>query len=152
MSGIVPEPGIARRALPEVVDFFENLTPQSLARIDGIYGPGARFRDPFSEVEGVDAISRIFEHMFERLDSPRFVVLDRLADGDQAFLTWDFEFRFRGSRRAGLERIHGSTHLRFDPDGRIAVHRDYWDAAEELYGKLPVLGGLMRWLRRRAAS
>jgi hypothetical protein len=27
---------------------------------------------------------------------------------------------------------------------------DYWDAAEELYEKLPVLGGLMRWLKRAA--
>jgi len=33
---------------------------------------------------------------------------------------------------------------------RVAVHRDYWDAAEELYEKLPVLGSLMRWLKRRA--
>lgn len=30
------------------------------------------------------------------------------------------------------------------------MHRDYWDAAEELYEKLPVLGDLMRWLRRQA--
>ena len=29
------------------------------------------------------------------------------------------------------------------------VHRDYWDAAEELYEKLPLLGALMRWLKRR---
>jgi steroid delta-isomerase len=28
------------------------------------------------------------------------------------------------------------------------VHRDYWDAAEELYEKLPVLGALMRWLKQ----
>ena len=37
-----------------------------------------------------------------------------------------------------------------NPDGRIALHRDYWDAAEELYEKLPVLGVLMRWLKSRA--
>jgi hypothetical protein len=30
------------------------------------------------------------------------------------------------------------------------MHRDYWDAAEELYEKLPVLGGLMRFLKRAA--
>jgi len=29
-------------------------------------------------------------------------------------------------------------------------HRDYWDAAEELYEKLPVIGALMRWLKKRA--
>ena len=37
-------------------------------------------------------------------------------------------------------------------DGRIARHRDYWDAAGELYEKLPLLGTLMRWLRRRIAA
>ena len=31
-------------------------------------------------------------------------------------------------------------------------HRDYWDAAEELYEKLPVLGALMRLLRRKLAA
>jgi hypothetical protein len=35
---------------------------------------------------------------------------------------------------------------------RVAVHRDYWDAAEELYEKLPVVGGVMRWLKKRANS
>jgi steroid delta-isomerase len=48
--------------------------------------------------------------------------------------------------------VHGATHLRFAPDGRIALHRDYWDAAEELYEKLPLVGALMRWLRSRASA
>jgi hypothetical protein len=38
-----------------------------------------------------------------------------------------------------------------DDQGRVSLHRDYWDAAEELYEKLPVVGALMRWLRRRIA-
>ena len=40
-----------------------------------------------------------------------------------------------------------STH---SVDGRIVMHRDYWDVAEELYEKLPLIGALMRWLKRRA--
>ena len=46
-------------------------------------------------------------------------------------------------------RIHGSSHLRFAHDGRVAYHRDYWDAAEELYETLPLLGSLLRWIKRR---
>ena len=48
--------------------------------------------------------------------------------------------------------IRGGSHLVLADDGRIADHRDYWDAAEELYEKLPVVGGLMRWLKKRASS
>jgi hypothetical protein len=49
--------------------------------------------------------------------------------------------------------IRGASHLVLREEAgqwRVAVHRDYWDAAEELYEKLPVLGSLMRWLKRRA--
>jgi hypothetical protein len=42
--------------------------------------------------------------------------------------------------------------LVLDEAGRITLHRDYWDAAEELYEKLPLIGGLMRWLKRRSNS
>ena len=48
-----------------------------------------------------------------------------------------------------MQRIHGATLLRFDADGRISEHRDYWDAAGELYAKLPLIGPLMRWLKHR---
>ena len=39
-----------------------------------------------------------------------------------------------------------------DAQGQVTLHRDYWDAAEELYEKLPVVGALMRWLKKRANS
>jgi type I restriction enzyme M protein len=55
--------------------------------------------------------------------------------------------------RGGAEqKIAGATHLVFNAEGQIELHRDYWDAAEELYEKLPVVGSLMRWLKRRANS
>ena len=38
------------------------------------------------------------------------------------------------------------------PEEAPIWQRDYWDAAEELYEKLPIVGTLMRWLKRRAAS
>lgn len=34
---------------------------------------------------------------------------------------------------------------------RITLHRDYWDPAKDLYGKVPVLGSLMRFIRSRLA-
>ena len=50
------------------------------------------------------------------------------------------------------QTIRGGSHLVFSEDGLVTLHRDYWDAAEELYEKLPVVGSLMRWLKKRANS
>ena len=137
--------------LKPVVAFFEGLKPEDLPRLGALYAPGVRFKDPFNEVTGVAAVAAIFGHMFANLDGPRFEVRDVVVQGDQAFLSWDFVFRMRRFNRAE-QRIRGGSHLRFGPDGLITEHRDYWDAAEELYEKLPVLGALMRWLKKKAAS
>ena len=55
-------------------------------------------------------------------------------------------------RDVAYECIHGGTLVHFDAQGRVTLHRDYWDTAEELYEKLPVLGRLMRWLRQAGST
>lgn len=135
--------------LEQVVRFFEQINITTVGQLGHVYTQDAFFKDPFNEVRGIEAITRIFTHMFDQVDSPRFVVTDRVLQGDQAFLTWDFLFRMK--RFSGIEHcIRGATHLRFATDGRVSFHRDYWDAAEELYEKLPLLGSLMRALKRLA--
>jgi len=130
-----------------VIAFFEQLKPADLSRMEAQYTEQAFFKDPFNEVKGVAGVKAIFAHMFESLDSPRFTVLDALVQQNQCFLSWDFHFKLKGQSLP--RRIHGSSHLRFAPDGRVAYHRDYWDAAEEFYEKLPLLGSLLRLIKRR---
>lgn len=139
-------------AVQAVVDFFENLQPHDLDGIARLYAADARFKDPFNEVQGVPAIQAIFRHMFEQLETPRFQVTERVWQGDRCFLVWDFHFALRRWRPGTPQVIRGASLLVLAPDGRVQWHRDYWDAAEELYEKLPVIGGLMRWLRQRART
>lgn len=137
-------------AIARFARYFEQLQPADIARLGQYYAADARFKDPFNDVRGVPAIARIFQHMFESLEQPRFVVTHQLQQGSDAFLSWDFTFRFKNFRRDQLQCIQGATHLKLDDAGLVTLHRDYWDAAEELYEKLPLVGGLMRWLKARA--
>ena len=136
----------------EVVRFFESLTPASVDELPGIYDTQARFKDPFNDVTGLPAIAHIFKHMFVALEDPRFVVTSRVVQGHQCFLTWEFRFRFRRFKQGQNQVILGATHLLFSQTGLVTLHRDYWDAAEELYEKLPLIGSLMVWLKKRANS
>ena len=135
-----------------IVKFFETLTPHSMAQLGQIYDQQARFTDPFNDVIGVAAISHIFEHMFVSLQQPHFVVTQQVLQGSQCFLTWEFRFYFKGYKTGQEQVILGASHLQLSNTGLITVHRDYWDAAQELYEKLPVLGSVMRWLKRRVNS
>lgn len=134
-----------------LVAYFETLSQDGVARMGEFYAAEVWFKDPFNEVQGLAQVQRIFSHMFVALDRPRFVVTAQVEDGHQCFLTWDFEFYFR-KQGSALQTIRGSSHLKFNEAGQVVYHRDYWDAAEELYEKLPLLGSLMRWLKKRVGT
>ncbi|MBP0596778.1 nuclear transport factor 2 family protein [Herbaspirillum sp. LeCh32-8] len=130
----------------ELVRFFETLTQDNAAQVAAIYAADARFKDPFNEVQGLEAIQHLFAHMFKQVKDPRFKITATVAQGEQVFLTWDFFFRMPPFS-AGEQCIRGATHFHLAEDGRVLYHRDYWDAAEELYEKLPLVGLFMRGLK-----
>jgi steroid Delta-isomerase len=132
-----------------LVEYFQTLTPAGVGEMGAYYREDCYFRDPFNEVRGVKALQHIFSDMFVRLHDPRFTVVETIINDQGAVLIWDFEFRIKSLKPALPRRIHGLSHLRFAADGRVCYHRDYWDAAGELYEQLPLIGALMRWLKRR---
>ncbi|OHX21340.1 nuclear transport factor 2 family protein [Chromobacterium sphagni] len=134
-------------ALSALLDWYQALSPDNLGDIDRYSAPDARLKDPFNDVAGVRAIEAVFRHMFHRLAAPRFVVA-ALRQRNQAFVSRDFHFGLGGRQY----RIHGGSHLFFDDSGLVDRHRDYWDAAEELLQKLPLIGAPIAWLRRRLAA
>lgn len=129
------------------LDWFATLSPATLEDIDAVYAEGATFRDPFNAVRGRQEIKALYARMFSTLAAPRFIIGEVIAQNDRAFVSWDFSFVMMGK----AQRIHGGTLFTLAADGRIADHHDYWDAAEGVYEKLPVLGGLLRLIKRRMA-
>jgi hypothetical protein len=130
--------------LDQLIACFENLTRDNLPQLVACYAADAYFKDPFNEVTGQAAIERIFRHMFDQVADPFFTVSECVREENAALLVWQFHFGPTLRRKI----IRGASHLKFNNQGRVSFHRDYWDAAEELYAKLPVLGGLMRALAR----
>jgi steroid Delta-isomerase len=151
-SSVDPASDRSAAQVERVAQFFQTLQPSSIAQMGNYYTADAYFKDPFNEVRGLAAVQKIFSHMYVALDNPHFVVTDRVVQGAQCFLVWDFKFRFKRFDTITEQTVRGTSHLRFNSDGLINYHRDYWDAAEELYEKLPVVRVVMRWLKRRANS
>ena len=133
--------------LQRLIDWYQGLSPASLAELPELYHEQARFRDPFNDVTGQDAIAAIFSHMFENTAQPAFRVTDSQQRDDTAWVSWVFSGRLRGRAFA----VEGVTRLEFAGDGRVIEHRDYWDSAE-LYVQLPMLGTIVRFIRNRMSA
>lgn len=123
--------------------FFETLTPAALDDLERFVVPDVHFVDPFNDVVGSAAMRRILARMFADLPDVRFTVTD-IAVGRAGYLRW----RFTGGRWA----FEGVSELHFADDERGRRHLDHWDAAGQLYARLPLLGSVIRAVRRRVGS
>ena len=141
-----PEPAEGAR----LRTFFEHLAPADLDDLGRIYADQSRFRDPFNDVEGVAAIRRIFADMFERAPDARFTIHEVVGVPPLLYVRWGFLFT-PGRAQAPWE-VEGVSRLVLGEDGRIIDHTDYWDPATGIYERLPLIGVLLRWLRRRLSA
>jgi len=132
--------------------FFETLSEARLADLERYVTRDVRFKDPFNDVRGAAAMGAAFAHMYRTCLEPRFEVLELAVGGEAVFVHWAFHFRLRRFRPRVDRRIEGVSRVRFTSHGRVSEHVDYWDAAGQVYEHLPVLGGVLGWLRRRLAA
>jgi len=133
-----------------LVSFFEGLNEDvSLEAFRTIYDDTVIFKDPFNEAKGINAVYRIFQEMYQSLDDPRFIIHEYVEQQDIAYVKWDFIFHFKGEQKES--RFEGVSRLEMNAVGKIVSHVDFWDAAEYIYEKIPLLGSLLRFVKRRIA-
>lgn len=136
------------QALERFRRFYDEFSPAWIARLEELYAPGFVFADPFHAVTGDFATLRTyFTRVLTALAETRFIVEDVATGEDGAYVRWRWEWR----RKPGddLHVVPGVTHLRFAADGRITHHRDLFDAAGGFYETLPVVGAMLRAIKRR---
>ena len=130
---------------------LETLERETLPALLTLCDPELHFRDPFNDCHGVDAFGRVMGDMFDKLDNVRFKanhVAWSAADASAALMHWTLEANLRAFDGKPW-RVEGCSMLRFGDDGRLTAHYDYWDAAAGLYERIPLLGYVLRTLRRR---
>ena len=146
------EPGSEeeRQALATFTEFIADMTPESICeKVQQVYAEDAYFNDTLKELVGAAAIEEYMARSMGATESVRAVVDDVSSSGGDYYVRWTMYIRFKKYNDGQIARSEGISHLRFDADGKIILHRDYWDAAGGLYEHLPVIGGLIRWIKGR---
>ena len=132
----------------EYADFFENLTKEDTKELyKNFFDVNSSFEDPFQKVKGLDAIYKVFEHMYETLYEPKFIVDEINQNDSVAYLKWHFYFKL--SSKAKEQSFIGVSRVNFDNTGMVISHVDYWDAAYNVYEKIPLLGSILRMIKRK---
>ncbi|PLY09688.1 MAG: hypothetical protein C0625_00370 [Arcobacter sp.] len=133
------------------VSFFENInsfTP--INEYEKVLDTNAKFKDPFHEVVGIEKIYFIFQDMYLKLDEPKFKIKEVVEQNNIAYIKWDFEFSFKNNTKE--ESFEGVSRVEFNEKGKAISHIDYWDTAENLYEKIPILSSFIKFIKRKIKS
>jgi ketosteroid isomerase-like protein len=129
-------------------EFYENLTAEAPKEEYALFfDDSSEFQDPFQKVQGLNAIHTIFVNMYKTLENPRFQVEEVICSDDVAYLRWKFVYAL--SKNSKEESFTGVSRVVFTESAKVTSHIDYWDAAEHVYEKIPLLGSLLRFIKRK---
>lgn len=135
-------------SLSSIAGFFNGLSLAKLDHLGDIYAPGVEFHDPIHHAHGLADLRQVYQQIFQQLPELTVTVSDAHGDDRTGFLLWSMRFQLRGQERI----LTGTSHLKFAPDGRVAVQNDHWDPSFQINDELPLLGWAMRGIQRLVKS
>ncbi len=141
----------AEAALGRWKNLLADLTYDALrGQVLAVYADSLYFNDTLKTLRTGAAVEDHLLSTGKLLDSGSVEYRTEFRDslGDY-YVRW--EMRYAGPKLNGGEPIVtvGMSQLRFDEDGKVIFHQDYWDSTSGVFEHLPVVGGPLRWLRAR---
>jgi len=146
--GVILDATAESAAIARFDAFFADVTVESIrSQIDEFYAPDVYFNDTLKTLLGRPAVEAYFLRMPQHADFVRGKTLDHSRSGANYYVRWTLDVRYKGAKET--VRTMGVTLLRFDKSGRVVLHQDFWDSSAGFYEHLPVLGGVIRWIKSK---
>ncbi|KAB2662033.1 MAG: nuclear transport factor 2 family protein [Verrucomicrobia bacterium] len=148
---VAPGSDAERAAIARVKQFLGGMTAVSVrAETTNVYAPDAYLNDTLKTVRGPEAIQKYFEATMEAAESvtATFEDVTRASDGTYYF-RWVMDVRMKSVAKGKTIRTIGISQIRFDEQGRILLHQDYWDSTAGLFQQVPALGTGIRAIKAR---
>lgn len=148
-QGEVLQPGSEeeRAAIERFIALYATYTEDNIrGNVRDLYAPDAYYRDSFIELQGIEDIEAYLIEGTHMMHVLTFDVQDVAVHEGNYYLRWITRFSLK---RKKDEVIHfpGMSHVRFNKEGRIIFHQDFWDAGV-IYERLPIIGFFIRKLKR----
>ena len=139
-----------KAAISRLERFLTGLSSTSVrGSIREVYAPTLFFNDTLKTIRDVDSLEKYFLSSNDAMASYALKIerIDSTPEG--VYVRWRMDIVFRRFQKGKVQSSIGVSHIRFDKDGRVAYHQDYWDSGSNLYEKIPVLGAGIRAVKRR---
>ncbi len=137
-----------KKAIEKFYDFYKVFSGDVIRKtIKDVYAENAYFRDGFREVQGTENLEKYFLSSTETFHECTFDIQDIASHEGNYYYRWVMNLVLKRNKDEKLQAV-GMSHVRYDKNGKIIFHQDYWDTGVILE-KIPVLGTIITWIRNR---
>ena len=139
-----------KEAIFRFQSFLATFAEDTLRRdTTAVYAPDAWFNDTLKTVRGAEAIRAYYLGTIANTESITVEFTDVARSDNDYYFRWVMDVRFRAFARGRTVRTIGMTHVRFDANGRVLLHQDYWDSTQGFFEYVPVIGPVIRAIKNR---
>jgi hypothetical protein len=145
--GVSMSPQFARAAVDGFAGLYGDLSVSNVtANARKVYASDAWFNDTIATEVGIDAIEKYLLKTAKGADVVSAKINDVAVSGSDCYVRWTMEIRTKNLAGGKPITTEGISQLRFDGDGRIVLHQDFWNPATGIYQHLPLLGPVIRFV------
>jgi steroid delta-isomerase len=126
--------------------YWDELTDESVEGLRELASPNVRYRDPFMDAKGIDAVVAYHHKWFANLDDNKFEIKEYAVNGLVVYSYWRQTFRLKKLPKKSWE-LYGMSKTIYNEAGKIEDHIDYYDSSPILE-YLPVLGKVVTLIRK----
>ncbi len=148
----LPAPGTVEEGemLDRMIGFFENYTYQNLEEnTERVYAETVYFRDAFRQLNTARAIRDYLLAGLEPLDRAEFVFNNVVRSNGDFYFDWTMRLDFKKTPPDTWEESIGMTRMRFDSEGKVIFHQDYWDPTDIVYRRIPIAKQLIAYVKSK---
>lgn len=148
----LPQQGSAaeKAMLERVESLFTNYTEDNLREnVTEVYAGTVYFRDAFRQFDRASEIRDYFLHGLSPLNAAEFDFRRIVRGGDEFYIDWVMRLDFKKTPEGSWEESIGMTHMRFNSEGKVIFHQDYWDPTDIVYKRIPIARQLINFVKKK---
>ncbi len=148
MSAYISHHDSAEQVLLNFIALYSQLNKTNLNRLYSVYAKDIVFEDPAHHIEGIDALFEYFESLYTNVNQCGFEIHKKALKGNSAFINWTLTMRHPKLSKGELRKVSGCSYLEFKK-GKVSYHKDYFDLGALIYEGLPLMGTLIKAIKKR---
>jgi SnoaL-like domain len=153
-SGLAVGSAEEKAAIGRFKEFLQKIGDQQYVRDNThkVYSADAYLDDTLVVHHGSAEIEAYFLKTSQTMTSYQVSIDDVAKSGNDYYVRWTMIFSAPALSSGKPIHSIGISQIRFNREGKVECHQDFWDSGKNFYAHLPVVGGAVGFVKKRLES